>query len=64
MSAKQLYPDRFGDWLLYEDGPYPKIPAEDDCSTANGLWTSSTGSAEMVAGDGTEAKTLWFFRCA
>lgn len=26
MTAKQLYPDQFGDWPTYTGGPYPKIP--------------------------------------
>ena len=30
MTAKQLYPDQFGEWPGYADGePYPKIPAEE-----------------------------------
>ncbi|RLM70511.1 ABC transporter substrate-binding protein [Halorubrum sp. Atlit-26R] len=27
MTAKQLYPDAFGEWPRYEEGPYPEIPA-------------------------------------
>ena len=27
MTAKQLYPDQFGEWPTYEEGPYPEIPA-------------------------------------
>lgn len=27
MTAKQLYPDAFGEWPPYEEGPYPEIPA-------------------------------------
>ncbi|WP_137290547.1 ABC transporter substrate-binding protein [Natronorubrum halophilum] len=27
MTAKQLYPDIFGEWPTYTDGPYPEIPA-------------------------------------
>ncbi|SDE97314.1 ABC-type Fe3+-hydroxamate transport system, substrate-binding protein [Halorubrum xinjiangense] len=26
MTAKQLYPDAFGEWPRYEEGPYPEIP--------------------------------------
>jgi ABC-type Fe3+-hydroxamate transport system substrate-binding protein len=26
MTAKQLYPDVFGEWPVYESGPYPDIP--------------------------------------
>ncbi|VTT86256.1 ferrichrome transport system substrate-binding protein [Halorubrum sp. DM2] len=26
MTAKQLYPERFGEWPTYEEGPYPDIP--------------------------------------
>jgi ABC-type Fe3+-hydroxamate transport system substrate-binding protein len=26
MTAKQLYPDVFGEWPAYESGPYPEIP--------------------------------------
>jgi iron complex transport system substrate-binding protein len=26
MAAKQLYPDIFGEWPTYTDGPYPEIP--------------------------------------
>ncbi|KKF39102.1 ABC transporter substrate-binding protein [Halorubrum saccharovorum] len=26
MTAKQLYPDEFGAWPRYEEGPYPEIP--------------------------------------
>jgi len=29
MTAKQLYPDRFGEWPTYVEGPYPEIPAEE-----------------------------------
>ena len=29
MTAKQLYPDEFGEWPTYESGPYPEIPAEE-----------------------------------
>ncbi|MFC6615818.1 ABC transporter substrate-binding protein [Halopenitus salinus] len=29
MTAKQLYPDAFGEWPTYEEGPYPEIPAEE-----------------------------------
>lgn len=29
MTAKQLYPDIFGEWPSYEEGPYPEIPAEE-----------------------------------
>ena len=29
MSAKQLYPDVFGEWPEYDDGPYPEIPEEE-----------------------------------
>ncbi|ACV12357.1 ferrichrome-binding protein [Halorhabdus utahensis DSM 12940] len=27
MTAKQLYPDQFGEWPRYTEGPYPEIPA-------------------------------------
>jgi ABC-type Fe3+-hydroxamate transport system substrate-binding protein len=26
MTAKQLYPDAFGEWPAYESGPYPELP--------------------------------------
>ncbi|WP_323174552.1 ABC transporter substrate-binding protein [Natrialba sp. PRR66] len=29
MTAKQLYPDRFGDWPTYEAGAYPEIPDDE-----------------------------------
>jgi len=29
MTAKQLYPEQFGEWPTYTDGPYPEIPAEE-----------------------------------
>nr|WP_136689533.1 ABC transporter substrate-binding protein [Halorhabdus amylolytica] len=29
MTAKQLYPDQFGAWPTYTEGPYPEIPAEE-----------------------------------
>lgn len=29
MTAKQLYPERFGQWPTYEAGPYPEIPADE-----------------------------------
>lgn len=29
MTAKQLYPDRFGEWPTYEEGPYPSL-SEDE----------------------------------
>ncbi|MFC4405357.1 ABC transporter substrate-binding protein [Haloarchaeobius iranensis] len=28
MTAKQLYPDEFGEWPRYASGPYPELPAE------------------------------------
>ncbi|WP_323174197.1 ABC transporter substrate-binding protein [Natrialba sp. PRR66] len=29
MTAKQLYPDAFGEWPTYTDGPYPEIPKDE-----------------------------------
>jgi len=29
MTAKQLYPEKFGDWPEYDEGPYPEIPEEE-----------------------------------
>ena len=29
MTAKQLYPDVFGEWPTYDAGPYPEIPTEE-----------------------------------
>ncbi len=29
MTAKQLFPDRFGTWPDYDGGPYPKIPEDE-----------------------------------
>lgn len=29
MTAKQLYPDEFGEWPRYESGPYPEIPEDE-----------------------------------
>jgi len=29
MGAKQLYPDRFGEWPTYESGPYPELPEDE-----------------------------------
>ncbi|GAA0720597.1 ABC-type Fe3+-hydroxamate transport system substrate-binding protein [Halorubrum trapanicum] len=29
MTAKQLYPDEFGAWPTYDEGPYPEIPQEE-----------------------------------
>ncbi|WP_122089285.1 ABC transporter substrate-binding protein [Halalkalicoccus subterraneus] len=29
MVAKQLYPERFGAWPVYESGPYPEIPRDE-----------------------------------
>lgn len=29
MSAKQLHPEQFGDWPVYESGPYPEIPEDE-----------------------------------
>ncbi len=29
MTAKQLYPDAFGEWPTYTEGPYPEIPADE-----------------------------------
>ncbi|AFK21292.1 hypothetical protein HFX_6168 (plasmid) [Haloferax mediterranei ATCC 33500] len=29
MAAKQLYPDIFGEWPTYTEGPYPEIPADE-----------------------------------
>lgn len=29
MTAKQLYPEVFGEWATYTDGPYPEIPDDE-----------------------------------
>ncbi len=29
MTAKQLYPEQFGAWPSYADGPYPEIPKDE-----------------------------------
>jgi len=29
MTAKQLYPEQFGEWPTYTEGPYPEIPPEE-----------------------------------
>ena len=29
MTAKQLYPEQFGEWPSYTEGPYPEIPTEE-----------------------------------
>ncbi|MDS0300113.1 ABC transporter substrate-binding protein [Halogeometricum sp. S1BR25-6] len=29
MTAKQLYPDRFGEWPTYAEGPYPELPEDE-----------------------------------
>ena len=29
MTAKQLYPDAFGEWPTYTEGPYPEIPEDE-----------------------------------
>ncbi|WP_248517310.1 ABC transporter substrate-binding protein [Salinarchaeum laminariae] len=35
MTAKQLYPDAFGDWPTYTEGPYPEIPPEEQLFDRN-----------------------------
>lgn len=44
MTAKQLFPERFGAWPSYEGGPYPEIPAEERLFDRDRV-------AEVVAGD-------------
>ncbi|WP_247002547.1 ABC transporter substrate-binding protein [Halosolutus gelatinilyticus] len=29
MTAKQLFPEAFGEWPTYDDGPYPEIPEDE-----------------------------------
>ncbi|MWG33229.1 ABC transporter substrate-binding protein [Halomarina oriensis] len=29
MTAKQLFPERFGEWPQYDSGPYPELPADE-----------------------------------
>lgn len=29
MTAKQLYPESFGEWPTYTEGPYPEIPSDE-----------------------------------
>ena len=29
MTAKQLYPEEFGEWPTYEEGPYPEFPEDE-----------------------------------
>ncbi|WP_231184846.1 ABC transporter substrate-binding protein [Haladaptatus sp. DYF46] len=29
MTAKQLYPDQFGEWSKYTNGPYPELPEDE-----------------------------------
>jgi hypothetical protein len=44
MTAKQLYPDIFGEWPPYEKGPYPEIPADEQLFDRQRV-------ADIVAGD-------------
>ncbi|WP_440765137.1 ABC transporter substrate-binding protein [Natronorubrum sp. DTA7] len=44
MTAKQLYPDAFGEWPTYTDGPYPEIPADERLFDRQEV-------AEIIAGD-------------
>ncbi|GAB3416293.1 ABC transporter substrate-binding protein [Haloparvum alkalitolerans] len=44
MTAKQLFPERFGAWPEYDGGPYPEIPAEERLFDRDRV-------AEVVAGD-------------
>ena len=46
MSAKQLYPERFGEWPTYEKGPYPEIPANEQLFDRERV-------ARIITGEGT-----------
>jgi len=43
MTAKQLYPDQFGAWPGYTDGPYPEIPAEEELFDRERVANTITG---------------------
>ncbi|MFC7229104.1 ABC transporter substrate-binding protein [Salinirubellus salinus] len=45
MTAKQLYPERFGAWPDYENGPYPELPTEERLFDRQRV-------ADIVNGDG------------
>ncbi len=44
MTAKQLYPDQFGEWPGYESGPYPEIPAGEQLFDRGRVGTIINGS--------------------
>ncbi|QCS45028.1 ABC transporter substrate-binding protein [Natrinema versiforme] len=44
MTAKQLYPDVFGEWPTYTEGPYPEIPADEQLFDRQAV-------ADIITGD-------------
>ena len=44
MTAKQLYPEQFGEWSTYDGGAYPEIPAEEQLFDRGRV-------SDIVAGD-------------
>ncbi|WP_336338529.1 ABC transporter substrate-binding protein [Haloarcula brevis] len=48
MTAKQLYPEQFGEWPTYTSGPYPEIPAEEQLFDRQRVADVITGSFDPV----------------
>ncbi|AFO57003.1 ABC transporter substrate-binding protein [Natrinema sp. J7-2] len=44
MTAKQLYPEQFGEWPAYSEGPYPEIPADEQLFDRQAV-------ADIITGD-------------
>jgi len=44
MTAKQLYPAKFGEWPTYAEGPYPEIPEDEQLFDRQAV-------ADIIAGD-------------
>ncbi len=44
MTAKQLYPEEFGEWPTYTEGPYPEIPADEQLFDRQAV-------ADIITGD-------------
>ena len=45
MTAKQLYPEAFGEWPTYEEGPYPEIPENERLFDRTTVAAAVTGEA-------------------
>jgi len=52
MTAKQLYPAKFGEWPTYAEGPYPEIPEDEQLFDRQAVADIIAGTTECALENG------------